>query len=103
MKETFNKSVKLADGLVKMHFTVKMTATALSAPDATATKFTENRNAPSLVGMKRIGTSDSFSSSTSAQTTIIQQAEACTPKNDAAQQSEQQIVSPAPPKAPRLR
>jgi len=60
MKETLNKSVKLADGLMQMHFTVRMTSNALSAKENQSAKFMGTAS-PGLAGLKNIGTSDSFS------------------------------------------
>jgi len=68
MKETLNKSVKLADGLMQMHFTVKLTAQAISSQAAQEVKFTETGSRSLASGLKTLGSSDSFSQA-SAQTT----------------------------------
>lgn len=46
MKETLYRSVKLADGLMQMHLTVKMNATAISAQAANEVKFAPNCHTP---------------------------------------------------------
>ena len=102
MKETLYRSVKLADGLMQMHLTVKMNATAITAQAANEVKFAPNCQTPNKAGFS---TTDKFysNSHSDASTTHSASSEPGSPLNIARAEVEEQFVASMPPKAPRLR
>ena len=83
-----------------MHFTVKLTAQALSTQAGLEGKFTEISSHRGLAGLKSLGSDASVKS---AQTTTNNLRQAAALDKAASPQAEKQSASPVPPKAPRLR
>ena len=102
MKETLYRSVKLADGLMQMHLTVMMNATAITAQAANDVKFAPNCQTPNKAGFP---TSDEFysNSNSDASTTDSASSGSSTPLKIACAEVEESFVASMPPKAPRLR
>ena len=102
MKEHLYRSVKLADGLMQMHLTVKMNATAITAQAANEIKFAPNCQTPTKAGFS---TSDTFysNSHSDASTTDSASSGPSSPLKIARAEVEESFVARVPPKAPRLR
>ena len=102
MKETLYRSVKLADGLMHMHLSVKMNAQAITAQAVSEAKFAETCQTPTMAGLNSAGKFYSNSSS-DASTTDSDSSTPSSPLRIAQTEVEESSVAKMPPKAPRLR